>query len=61
MSAALLKIDAFNPSTNNENCWLPPQENSEFISEYDANLDDLLSLIGERAWEEACPDGTIIP
>jgi len=61
MSAVLLKIDTSKPSTNNGNRWLPPQKKSEFVSEYDADLDDLLSLIGEQAWEEACPDGTLIP
>ncbi len=61
MNSVLLKIDAIHPSVNNENNWLLPQENSKFVNEYDANLEDVLSLIGEQAWEEACPDGSIIP
>jgi len=61
MNAAMLKIETFSPSMNNENSWLLPQENSKFVSEYDTNLEDLLSLIGEQEWEEACPDGCIIP
>ncbi len=61
MNSALLKTDTFNSPMNNKNSWLLPTENSKFVSEYDTNLEDLLSLIGEQAWEEACPDGRIIP